>query len=268
MRGQVLRNTLIAWLAKPSVVLLADSSGTLKLGSGLSGLDTMLDGGFNRGRVILVLGEPGTGKTIICSQFLYHGAADEGQNSMFIGMNEPKSRFKTEMAALGMDFGKLESEGKFRYIDATDVRKIPEQAKIGRMAVGGRELGLVNLLDTIQDAIAKFEPQRIAVDSMSDLVFRFPSVEERRPVVLDLIETLQSTSATSLLTSELLSTGEERLLQPEEYLAEGVLLMRTLRKGVRTIQILKMRGSKVDTHPRPYVITSKGLEVLATEEVY
>ncbi|HUI86032.1 MAG TPA: ATPase domain-containing protein [Nitrososphaerales archaeon] len=240
----------------------------IKHQSGLPGLDSMLDGGFNRGRVILVLGEPGTGKTIVCSQFLHHGAAVMGENSMFIGMNEPKTRFLKEMLALGMDFAKLEGEGKFKYVDATEVRKIPEQTKVGRIAVGGRELGLVNLLETIQDAMAKFEPSRIAVDSMSDLVFRFPTVEERRPVVLDLIETLQSSSATSLLTSELLSTGEERLLQPEEYLAEGVLLLRTLRKGVRTVQILKMRGSKVDTHPRPYVITGRGLEVLATEEVY
>jgi circadian clock protein KaiC len=238
-----------------------------KLSSGLPGLDVMLDGGFNKGRVILILGEPGTGKTIICSQWLHEGAA-KGENSMFIGMNEPKSRFLKEMLALGMDFAKLEGDGKFKYVDATDVRKIPEQAKVGRIAVGGRELGLVNLLETIQSTISKFEPVRIALDSMSDLVFRFPTVEERRPVVLDIVESLQSTSATSLLTSELLSTGEERLLQPEEYLAEGVLLMRTLRKGVRTIQILKMRGSKVDTHPRPYVITGKGLEVLATEEVY
>lgn len=248
--------------------MASDSEGESKLSSGLAGLDFMLDGGFNKSRVVLILGEPGTGKTIICSQYLHHGAAEKGENSMFIGMNEPKSRFMKEMLALGMDFARLESVGKFRYIDATEVRKIPEQAKVGRIAVGGRELGLVNLLETIQDTIAKFDPVRIALDSMSDLVFRFPSVEERRPVVLDLIETLQSTSATSLLTSELLSTGEERILQPEEYLAEGVLLLRTLRKGVRTIQILKMRGSKVDTHPRPYVIGSRGLEILATEEVY
>jgi circadian clock protein KaiC len=239
-----------------------------KLSSGLPGLDAMLDGGFNRGRVVLILGEPGTGKTIVCSQYLYHGAAGLGENSMFIGMNEPKSRFMKEMLDLGMDFAKLEEAGKFRYVDATELRKIPEMAKVGRIAVGGRELGLVNLLETIQSAISKFEPKRIALDSMSDLVFRFPTVEERRPVVLDMVETLQSTSATSLLTSELLSTGEERVLQPEEYLAEGVLLLRTLKKGIRTIQILKMRGSKVDTHPRPYIITEKGLEVLSTEEVY
>ena len=243
------------------------SEGEARLSSGLSGLDAMLDGGFNKGRVVLILGEPGTGKTIFCSQFLYHGATN-GEHSMFIGMNEPKSRFMMEMLNLGMDFQKLEAEGRFRYVDATEVRKIPETAKVGRIAVGGRELGLVNLLETVQDAIAKFEPSRIALDSMSDLVFRFPTLEERRPVVLDMIETLQGTSATSLLTSELLSTGEERTLQPEEYLAEGVLLMRTMKKGVRTVQILKMRGSKVDTHPRPYVITGKGVEVLATEEVY
>jgi circadian clock protein KaiC len=247
--------------------LTSPSGGETKLGSGLPGLDTMLDGGFNTGRVVLILGEPGTGKTIICSQFLYHGAT-RGEKSMFIGMNEPKSRFLKEMLALGMDFAKLEEEGTFLYVDATEVRKIPETAKVGRIAVGGRELGLVNLLETVQSDIAKFEPIRIALDSMSDLVFRFPTLEERRPVVLDMVETLQGTSATSLLTSELLSTGEERVLQPEEYLAEGVMLMRTLRKGVRTIQILKMRGSKVDTHPRPYVITGKGIEVLATEEVY
>jgi circadian clock protein KaiC len=248
--------------------MTTDSPDDARLSSGLPGLDSMLDGGFQHGRVVLILGEPGTGKTIICSQYLHQGAALENQHSMFIGMNEPQSRFMSEMRGLGMDFSGLENKGMFKYIDASDVKRIPDQAKVGRISVGGRELGLVNLLDTIQDAIAKFEPQRIAVDSMSDLVFRFPTVEERRPVVLDLIETLQSTKATSLLTSELLSTGEERLLQPEEYLAEGVVLMRTTRKGVRTIQILKMRGSKVDTHPRPYVITNRGMEVLATEEVY
>jgi KaiC/GvpD/RAD55 family RecA-like ATPase len=167
-----------------------------------------------------------------------------------------------------MDFAELEKKGNFAYVDATEVRRIPEQAKVGRIPVGGRELGIVNLLDLIQEAIERVSPKRIVVDSISDLIFRFPRIEERRPVVLDIVDALEATGATSLLTSELLSTGETRTLQPEEYLAEGVIVLRQLKKGVRGIQILKMRGSRIDTKPRPYKITEKGLEVYSTEELY
>jgi len=242
--------------------------GSHKLATGIAGLDGLLDGGFSPGRVILILGEPGSGKTILCSQYLHYGATKEGQKGAFIGLNEPKARFMGEMKALGMDFEKLEADGKFSYIDATEVKRIPEQAKVGRIPVGGRELGLVNLIDLIQEGMEKASPTRVVVDSVSDLIFRYPNVEERRPVVLDIVEALQSASATSLLTSELLSTGESRELQPEEYLAEGVLMMRTLSKGTRSIQVRKMRGSKIDTTPRPYVIKGGGIEVYATEEIY
>jgi circadian clock protein KaiC len=240
----------------------------VRLGTGISGLDTLLGGGYNEGRIILVLGEPGAGKTILCSQFLHWGASQRGEKGVFIGMNEEKSRFFGEMLGLQMDFGRLEKEGTFSYVDATDVKHIPDQARVGRIPVGWRELGLVNLIDTIQESIQKTQPRRIVLDSIADLVFRYPNIEERRPVILDIIETLASTGATCLITSELLSTGSERSLQPEEYLAEGVILLRTLRKGLRTVQVLKMRGSKVDIKPRPYAIRENGIEVLATEEVY
>jgi circadian clock protein KaiC len=237
--------------------------------SGIPGLDTLLSGGFSRGRVILVLGEPGTGKTIFISQFLYWGSSQANENTMFIGMNEPKARFMSEMRGVGMDFESLERNGKFAYLDATEVRRIPQQAKVGRIQVGGRELGLVNLIDMMQEGTTKLSPKRIAVDSISDLVFRFPTIEERRPVILDIVESLQTTGATTLLTSEVLSTGEDRTVQPEEYLAEGVILLRRLaRKGMRSIQVLKMRGQKVDTAPRPYSISDRGIEVYASEEIY
>lgn len=239
-----------------------------RVGSGIPGLDSLLDGGFPAGKVVLILGEPGTGKTILCSQYLHWGASQRGEKGLYVGMNEPKSRFTTEMAVLGMDFANLEKDSRFAYVDATEVRRIPEQAKVGRIPVGGRELGLVNLIDLIQEGIDKLSPRRVVVDSISDLVFRFPSIEERRPAVLDIVEVLQSTGTTCLLTSELPSTGVDRALQPEEYLAEGVILLRMLKDGARSLQVLKMRGSKVDSIPRPYVIKDKGLEVYATEEVY
>jgi circadian clock protein KaiC len=244
------------------------SSNSSSLNSGIRGLDAMLDGAFPQGKVILLLGEPGAGKTIFCSQFLHYGATEKKEKSTFIGMNELQHRFFNEMHTIGMDFDSLEKSGMFSYIDATGLRRIPHEAKVGRIPVGGKELQLVNLIDIIQEAIEKFSPKRIAVDSISDLVFRFPTVEERRPVVLDLVETLESSKATCLMTSELISTGSGRAIQAEEYLAEGVILLRTIQKGVRSLQILKMRGSKIDTRPRPYVIKGNGIEVYSTEEVY
>ncbi|OLB71726.1 hypothetical protein AUI06_02830 [archaeon 13_2_20CM_2_52_21] len=239
-----------------------------RVGSGIPGLDALLDGGFPAGKVVLILGEPGTGKTILCSQYLHWGASQRGEKGVYVGMNESKTRFMTEMAALGMDFTRLEKDSRFAYVDATEVRRIPEQAKVGRIPVGGRELGLVNLIDLVQGGVDKLSPRRVVVDSISDLVFRFPSIEERRPAVLDIVEILQSTGTTCLLTSELPSTGVDRILQPEEYLAEGVILLRMLKDGARSLQVLKMRGSKVDSIPRPYVIKDNGLEVYATEELY
>jgi len=236
--------------------------------SGIPGLDPLLDGGFPAGKVVLILGEPGTGKTILCSQYLHWGASQTDEKGVYVGMNEPKPRFMAEMNDLGMDFARLEKDHRFAYVDATEVRRIPEQAKVGRIPVGGRELGLVNLIDLVQEGIDKLSPRRVVVDSISDLVFRFPNIEERRPAVLDIVEVLQSTGTTCLLTSELPTTGVDRILQPEEYLAEGVILLRMLKDGARSLQVLKMRGSKVDSIPRPYVIKDNGLEVYATEEVY
>ncbi len=171
-----------------------------RLQSGIVGLDNMLGGGFPEGKVVLILGEPGTGKTILCSQYLHWGAMEKDEKGIFFGMNESKSRLMMEMQSLGMNFANLEGQGKFAYVDATEVRRIPEQARVGRIPVGGRELGLANLLDMMQEGIDKLSPKRIVVDSISDLVFRFPKVEDRRSAVLDIVESLQSTGATCLLS--------------------------------------------------------------------
>ncbi len=55
----------------------SSNSDSSSLNSGIRGLDTMLDGTFPQGKVILVLGEPGSGKTIFCSQFLHYGVTEK-----------------------------------------------------------------------------------------------------------------------------------------------------------------------------------------------
>ncbi len=250
-----------------------------KVETGISGLDKMLQGGFPEGRMILVTGGPGTGKTIFCSQFLQHGAA-KGEKTVYISLDETKTHFTEEMLTFGWDFKKLEQDDNFKFIDASSVRRIPEQAKVGTMPVEGKELARTRLMDEIittfngtrskgiERMFADFGAQRVVLDSVSGLTFRFPEAWQKRQAILDIMEALNNSEATCLITSEAVTIGEERQVQPEEYLSQGVVHLQTLGTGERAVRILKMRGTEVDSVPRPYKIVETGIEVYSDQSIY
>jgi KaiC/GvpD/RAD55 family RecA-like ATPase len=123
-------------------------------------------------------------------------------------------------------------------------------------------------MNTISDTVEKLGAQRVVLDSISGLVFRFPEIGERRLAVLDIVEALAASGATCLITSEAVSIGDQRQVQPEEYASHGVILLETLRTGERAIRVLKMRGTEVDSTPRPYEIRETGVEVYPSQNVY
>ena len=250
-----------------------------KVETGIPGLDKMLQGGFPEGRMILVTGGPGTGKTIFCSQFLQHGAA-KGEKTVYISLDETKTHFTEEMLTFGWDFKKLEQDNRFKFIDASSVRRIPEQAKVGTIPVEGKELARTRLMDEIittfngsrskgiERMFADFGAQRVVLDSVSGLTFRFPEAWQKRQAILDIMEALNNSEATCLITSEAVTIGEERQVQPEEYLSQGVVQLQTLGTGERAVRILKMRGTEVDSVPRPYKIGETGIEVYSDQSIY
>jgi len=253
-----------------------------KAETGITGLDMMLRGGFPEARTTLITGGPGTGKTIFCSQFLHHGATEEGEKTVYLSLDETKPQFFEEMLTFGWDFKKLEQERLFTFIDASDVRRIPEQAfekrSVGSLPVSGKELARARLIDnifktleggrSIDKFIGDLGAQRIVLDSMSGLTFRFTEAWEKRQAILDIMEALNDIGATCLITSEAISVGEERQVQPEEYLSQGVINLQTLKNGERAVRILKMRGTEVDSVLRPYKIVETGIEVYADQNIY
>ena len=91
--------------------------------SGIKGLDEILEGGFPKGRTILVVGSPGSGKTIFALQFLRAGAA-AGERSIYITFDEKPEQVKENVSEFGWDLDKLESEGKMLFVDATPFRRM------------------------------------------------------------------------------------------------------------------------------------------------
>ncbi|HYI42809.1 MAG TPA: ATPase domain-containing protein, partial [Sphingomicrobium sp.] len=70
---------------------------------GVPGLDDILAGGLQRGRVYLVEGSPGTGKTTIATQFLLEGAAT-GERGLYITLSETEEELRESAASHGWKF--------------------------------------------------------------------------------------------------------------------------------------------------------------------
>jgi KaiC/GvpD/RAD55 family RecA-like ATPase len=237
--------------------------------TGINGLDEMMGGGFPKNRIVLILGGPGAGKTILASQFLYKGITEFNENGIMVSLDESKSHFYSEMMNFGWDFKKAEEEGKFGFIDATRLSRVAmlkekmittEEAH----SLRGKQLPIDKLVEQLQEKIKEIDAKRVVLDTLASLFYRFLDPIERRTAGVDLIEALSDLNTTTLVTTELAQLGLERKLMDEEFLVHGVIMMQTLFSGgstVRALQVEKMRGVSVNSNVVPYTIDRNGLEV-------
>jgi KaiC/GvpD/RAD55 family RecA-like ATPase len=239
--------------------------------TGIPGADKILgEKGFPGGQSILICGGPGSGKTTFAIQFLMKGAVEYGEPGVYISLDEDPDDVKNNMSKFGWDLGELEKEKKLAFINVSPVRTTTSE-KAGLIQLGMKEFKLVKLLEAIRIGIEEINAKRVVIDPITIFTLQYPDETERIYAVKDLIADFRKTGCTNLLISELRGTGLEREHQFEEYLAQGVVLLRTIVKdGVitRMMQVEKMRGLDVDNQPRPYNITGNGIEVYPTLTVF
>ena len=238
---------------------------------GIPGLDDILDGGIPKGRIVLIMGGPGSGKTVLCSQFLINGIDKYQENGIFITLEEDPIYLHEEMAQFGWNFKEIEESGKLKIIDASPYRLSNNEKDLGKLSIGSREFSIISLIEAIQSYVEKNDAKRLVVDSLCSMILQYPEPMQKRSAMLELIEGLAKTKATCLITQELKSEGIGRDFQDEEYLAHGVILLQTFQVGKifkRSIQIKKMRRTSVDNQPRQYEITGKGIEVFPKEGIF
>jgi KaiC/GvpD/RAD55 family RecA-like ATPase len=230
--------------------------------TGITGADKILgEKGIPRGHSILVAGGPGSGKTTFAIQFLYKGATEHNEPGIYISLDEDPDDVKKNMSKFEWDIDKLEREKKLAFINVSPVR-VTSSEKAGLIQLGMKEFKLVKLLEAIKEGVADVHAKRVVIDPITMFTLQYPDDTERIYAMRDLIADFRKTGCTNLLISELRGTGLEREHQFEEYLAQGVILLRTVLKDdkiVRMFQVEKMRGLAVDNQPRPYNITNNGI---------
>lgn len=243
--------------------------------TGVPGLDELISGGFPRGRVILVLGGPGTGKTVLASQFLYNGISEHNENGILVSLDEGQNHFVTEMMKFGWDFKKAEEEGKFAFIDATRLSRVAifkeKMLKEEASSLRGKQLQIDKLIEELQYKIKLIGAKRVVLDTLASLFYRFTDPIERRTAGVDLIEALSDLETTTIVTTELSHLALERNILDEEFLVHGVIMMQTIFSGgstTRGLQVEKMRGVNVNPNLVPYTIDKSGIEVFSTMSLF
>lgn len=217
--------------------------------TGIAGLDSMIDGGFPKGSLILLAGSPGSGKTIASAHFLYHGARNLNENGIYLSFAERREFFIDNMKEFGFDFETLESQGKFKFMDFLTTREDTVSSTIAMLSREVLELGA----------------KRLVIDSFTAMAQAFNRRIDAR-IILHMIEKLMSRSdCTTLLLVEL-PTGTRTIgLGFEEFVADGVLLFETIdeREGIRKRAVIrKMRGTNHTLNYSHIVISNHGISLM------
>jgi len=221
-----------------------------RIPTGIDGLDSLIEGGFPRGSLVLLAGNPGTGKTIFSMQFLHKGAEDYGENGIYVSFAENEDTIVHNLSRLfGRDLRKREEgNGKVKILDFTTVT----------------EKGLSTILEMILEEVTRLEAKRLVIDSFSAMAQAFKEPIEARLIIHNILGKLvRQLGCTTILIAEV-PTGSERIgISIEEFVADGVIV---LRKGdydgrlIREIEISKLRGTKIERQKFLFTL-SKGFKV-------
>jgi circadian clock protein KaiC len=221
-------------------------------------LDLLTYGGLPRGRVTLIEGPAGAGKTMLALQSLVHAARHLSEPGIFVAFEQQPAQVAADAAGFGWDLPSLQK--RLFFLDA--------QPNVDLIQAGEFDLG--GLLAALKAKIGQIRARRIVLDGIDHVLSSLVDIQAERRELNRLRDWLLAQGLTTIITSKIAAGGNAQqraeLLQfmvdcavsLEHYAVEGV--------SQRTLRILKYRGSGFHENSAPYLISSSGADVAEVEE--
>lgn len=215
-----------------------------RLVSGITGLDEVLGGGIPARSIVVVAGQPGSGKTVMALQVI-SAAARSGRKCMYLTtLSEPALKLIHYMQM-------------FEFFDAGLLER---QIHFGDLGTTLRALGAEAALNELTSLVETHTPEVLVVDSFKAFHDLVPA-DRRRTLVYDLAVMMTAWGATTLLLGEY--TEHEIATLPEFAVADGIFRLgteRTALTSVRQLEVLKLRGSATVPGVHFFDITAAGID--------
>jgi circadian clock protein KaiC len=233
-----------------------------KISSGIEGFDDITSGGLPLGRTTLLMGGPGSGKTVLSLQVLVSATTHHGTPGIFVAFEENARRVSANGRTFGWDMRGLEKK-EIYFIDAC-VRS--DVVKAG-------SFDLTGLLAALEVKTAEMGAKLIVFDAIDVLLSLLddPAAECRE--LYRLHEWLLRHKLTGILTMKV-EEGEPAVSQRYgfmPFMADCTVLLSQRvadRVAVRGMRVLKYRGSPHVLNEVPFVIGPAGVEVGSSNGVH
>ena len=219
-----------------------------RLPSGVQALDDLLGGGIARGTSTLLVGAPGTGKSILAVQFAY-AAAQRGESSALFVFDESTNNLKARSRGLGMDLQPFVDSGLIR------IRQVDPA-----------ELSPGELVHDIRVAVESQKASVIVIDSLNGYLNAMPDERFLVAQLHELLTYLAQAGVATLLVGAHHGLIGSNMQTPVDasYLADAVVLLRYFEADgeVRqAISVLKKRSGRHERTIRGFSLSDKGLSL-------
>jgi len=223
--------------------------------TGISGLDQITGGGLPRGRVTLIAGSAGAGKTLLGLQFLVAGARDYGEPGVLLTFEESAAKVADNVRSLGFDLDELQRDGLLAVLSF--------QVEPTEIIAAG-EFDFEPLFVILDDAITRVGAKRVVLDTIEVLFGAFGADSIVRAELSRLARWLEERGVTAIVTGE---RGDGSITRHgiEEYVSDCVIVLdHRVREEISTrrLRVVKYRGSAHGTNEYPFFISARGFVVL------